>query len=65
MTAKTPDNENSGVRDSSVRKCPVCKSDMRRISRTPVMRFLIGSKRYYCDFCQLKYLHFLGRFFSI
>ena len=59
MTTFAPVDEETGIP-----KCPACKRSMERTPRTLFMRFLIGSKRYYCWSCHREYLYFLRSFFS-
>jgi len=47
----------------SVTLCPTCQESMKRIGRTFSMRFLTGSKCYYCRECRQKFLLFLGHHF--
>jgi len=49
--------------ESEVVKCPSCDDPLERVSRSALMRTLIGSKRYYCWFCHRGYLYFLGHLF--
>lgn len=51
------------VNDGGGVKCPSCADRMERISRSALMRALIGSKRYYCWYCHQAYLYFLGYLF--
>ena len=50
---------------NDVRECPACRNAMRRLSRTVLMRALIGSKLYGCGHCHREYLYFLGYFIPV
>ena len=42
-------------------KCPVCNSDYRkRVQRKLWMRFIPGSKHYFCGDCNYMYISFCG-----
>lgn len=55
--------ETLALDESGVVKCPACEERMERIRRSALMRVLIGSKRYYCRYCDKAYLYFLGYLF--
>ena len=51
--------------DRGAARCRRCDSAMERISRHPLMRFLLGSMHYRCPDCNRRYLRFLGKLFPL